>query len=91
MHRSGAALLVLLAMPAAAQTIPAGVASCSGCHSPAGNTAIPGLRGIPAADMTTAMLAFRAGTRPATVMDRIAKGFTEDEIRAVSAWLAAQP
>jgi len=36
------------------------------------------------------MLAFQSGERPSTVMGRIAKGFSEDEIRAIAAWLAAQ-
>jgi cytochrome c553 len=36
------------------------------------------------------MQEFRAGQRPATVMDRIAKGFSEDEIKAIAAWYAAQ-
>jgi cytochrome c553 len=31
------------------------------------------------------MKAFRSGQRPATVMDRIAKGFSDDEIRAIAA------
>jgi sulfide dehydrogenase cytochrome subunit len=33
---------------------------------------------------------FRSGQRAATVMDRIAKGFTDDEIQAIAAWYAAQ-
>ena len=37
-----------------------------------------------------AMRAYRAGRRPATVMDRIAKGFSDDEIKAIAAWFAAQ-
>ena len=37
-----------------------------------------------------AMLAFRSGQRPATVMDRIAKGFTDDEIKAIADWYGAQ-
>ena len=36
------------------------------------------------------MQAFRTGQRPATVMDRIAKGFTDDEIQAIAAWYAQQ-
>ena len=36
------------------------------------------------------MLAFRSGAQPATVMDRIAKGFSDEEIRAIAAWFAAQ-
>jgi sulfide dehydrogenase cytochrome subunit len=36
------------------------------------------------------MQAFRTGARPATVMDRIAKGFTDEEIRAIAAWVGQQ-
>jgi len=36
------------------------------------------------------MQAFRSGERTSTVMGRIAKGFSEDEIRAITVWLAAQ-
>jgi sulfide dehydrogenase cytochrome subunit len=30
------------------------------------------------------------GSMPATVMTRIAKGFSEDEIGSIAAWLATQ-
>jgi cytochrome subunit of sulfide dehydrogenase len=36
------------------------------------------------------MADFRGGKRSPTVMDRIAKGFTDDETRAIAAWFAAQ-
>ena len=83
-----AALAVLAAAPAAAQ--PSGAASCSGCHAPAGAGPVPGLEGRPAAEIAAAMAAFRSGERPATVMDRIAKGFTDDETRAIAEWLAGR-
>jgi cytochrome subunit of sulfide dehydrogenase len=38
----------------------------------------------------TTMLAFRSGQRSATVMDRIARGFSEQEIAAIAAWLGQQ-
>jgi cytochrome c553 len=44
--------------------------------------------GLSASDIEAAMSAFRTGAREATVMDRIAKGFTEAESKAISAWLA---
>jgi sulfide dehydrogenase cytochrome subunit len=76
----------------AASDPPPGAVSCSGCH-PAG--AVPAspvsrLYGRDAGDIMTAMTGFRDGTLPATVMNRIAKGFSDDELRAVAAWLAAQ-
>ncbi len=75
----------------AASDPPPGATSCSGCHS-SGATAsvIPRLYGRDAGDIATAMAGFRGGSRPATVMNRIAKGFTDDELRAIAAWLAAQ-
>jgi len=84
--------LIAAASSASAQDIPAGAAACSGCH-PLGRTvatAVPKLAGRNAAEMVAAMQAFRAGQRPGTVMDRIAKGFTDDEVRAIAAWYAAQ-
>ena len=49
------------------------------------------LAGMPAAQIVTAVRAFRSGQRPATVMDRIAKGFSEAEIASIAAWYAALP
>ncbi|WP_395675777.1 c-type cytochrome [Inquilinus sp.] len=92
-HRvlAGAAMLAALAAPAVvapAAAQPSGAASCSGCHAGAGP--VPGLEGRPAAEIAAAMAAFRSGERPATVMDRIAKGFTDDETRAIADWLAGR-
>jgi cytochrome c553 len=88
---AGAALLALTAMTAAAD-IPAGAAACSGCHpaKPGVDTPVPRLIGRPAAQIVAAMDDFRAGKRAATIMDRVAKGFTEDEVKAIAAWFAAQ-
>jgi cytochrome subunit of sulfide dehydrogenase len=85
---------VLLAAPpasaAAAALLPL-VAACAGCHRPnGGDQTLPQLAGRNAGDIVAAMNAFRNGSRPATVMDRIAKGFDDDEIRAIAAWYAAQ-
>ena len=75
----------------AASDPPPGAASCSGCHSPAATASpIPRLYGRDAADIATAMAGFRDGSLPATVMNRIAKGFTDEESRAIAAWLSAQ-
>jgi len=34
------------------------------------------------------MQAFKSGQKPATVMDRIAKGFTDAEIQDIANWYA---
>lgn len=36
------------------------------------------------------MIGFRSGKLPATVMDRIARGFSEEEIGAIAEWLSQQ-
>ena len=79
----GAAVPVLAA-PAA----PPGAAACSGCHGARTATIIPSLQGQAPDEIVAAMQAFRTGARPATVMDRIAKGFTDEEIRAIATWVS---
>jgi len=71
---------------------PPGAASCSGCHpaTQAVASPVPHLNGRDAAQIVSAMTEFRTGKRPTTIMDRIAKGFTDDETKAIATWLAAQ-
>jgi len=66
--------------------------SCSICHTNSDqlNTAIPKIRGLPEASIVEMMRAFRTGQRPATVMGRIAKGFTEVEIKQLAAYFNAK-
>jgi cytochrome c553 len=51
---------------------------------------VPPLAGRPAADIVAQMQAFKSGQRPATVMDRIAKGLADAEVEAIAAWYAQQ-
>ena len=51
---------------------------------------MPRLVGRDQAEVVKAMQEFRSGTRAATVMDRIARGFTDQEILAIAAWYASQ-
>jgi cytochrome c553 len=86
------ALSVAAAVVASAEP-PAGAVSCSGCHpsSPAVTSPVPRLAGMDQAAVLKAVQDFRSGQRAATVMDRISRGFTDDEIRAIAAWYAGQP
>lgn len=68
---------------------PPGAASCLGCHADAGaDSPVVPLASLKAEQIETAMQAFRSGTRPSTVMDRIAKGFSDEEVRAIAQWYA---
>ena len=75
---------------AAAQEPPPGASACSGCHraSAGRRTGVPPLTGRNPADIVAAMQAFRSGQRAATVMDRIAKGFSDAEVEAIATWYA---
>jgi cytochrome subunit of sulfide dehydrogenase len=85
-------LLLAQLLPARAAEAPLGATSCTGCHPANDNvdTPVPRLAGRDAAEMVAALQAFRSGRRPATVMDRIAKGFSDDEIKSIAEWYAAQ-
>jgi cytochrome subunit of sulfide dehydrogenase len=87
-----AAYLFASVATAAPAVPPPGAASCTGCHAanPKIETRVPRIAGRPPAEIVAAMEAFRSGQKPATVMDRIAKGFTDAEIRAIAEWLGAQ-
>ena len=94
MRRAALGLALALAVPtAAAAQAPLAAQGCLGCHGAngAGAAAIPGLAGRTAAELSAAMLAFRANERPGTIMGRIARGYTDAEIAALAAHFAALP
>ena len=84
--------LTLSSSASPAADAPPGATACSGCHAlnAAAETPVPKIHGRPAIDTIAAKEQFRSGAKPSTVMDRIAKGFTDDETRAIAARLAAQ-
>ena len=86
------AFVVLVAAATVSAEPPAGASSCSGCHATSTRVAspVPRLMGLDQAAIVKAMQDFRAGTRAGTVMDRIAKGFTDAEIQAIAVYWAAQ-
>lgn len=77
-----------LAAGASGETI--GV-TCNGCHGTDGLSrgAAPSLKGQSAEKIQKAMLDFKNGKRPATIMDRIAKGYTDQEITAMAKYFAS--
>ena len=84
--------LAVLMSGAALAAEPPGASSCSGCHATdaKAGTSVPPLKGRSAADISEAMADYKTGKRQGTIMDRIAKGFSDEEIKAIAAWYAAQ-
>ena len=70
-------------------------ATCANCHGTEGRTiqgsAVPGIAGMPREYMVRQLRAFRDGSRPATVMHQIAKGFSEPQLDAIATYFAALP
>jgi cytochrome subunit of sulfide dehydrogenase len=70
-------------------------ATCANCHGTNGNavqgSAVVGLAGMPRDTMLQQLKAFRDGTRPATVMHQIVKGFSEPQLQQIAGYFAAQP
>lgn len=64
--------------------------SCSGCHGTDGRSpgAIPAINGRSAQDIAQILREFRTDARPATIMNRIARGYTDEEIDAVAREIA---
>ena len=86
------AALLAAAAPAAAQNASPQLLSlsCAGCHGPNGHSpgAIPSIYGRSAGSLAETLRAFRADQRPATVMNRIARGYSDAEIDALAREIA---
>jgi cytochrome c553 len=67
-------------------------ATCANCHGTdgRGRDAVPGLAGMPADNLVAAMNEFKAGTRSATIMHQIAKGYTDEQVRLIAAYFAGR-
>lgn len=92
-----AALLSLSAIaPASAQSTDVRylAANCANCHGTDGRSAggggMPGLAGLSATYFIEQMSAFRNGSRQATIMHQIAKGYTDAQVAAMAQYFAAQ-
>ena len=67
-------------------------ATCANCHGTEGAAvqaqAMVRLAGLPKDYLVAQMLAFRDGTRPATVMHQISKGYSPEQIDALASYFA---
>lgn len=67
-------------------------ATCANCHGTDGNAqgAMVALAGLPKAHILTQLKAFKDGTRPATIMHQLAKGYTDEQLDLIATYFAAQ-
>lgn len=68
--------------------------TCGGCHGTDGSSvghALPTIAGMSVEYFLDSMVQYKNQERPATIMDRIAKGYTDEEIELMSEWFAERP
>jgi cytochrome subunit of sulfide dehydrogenase len=69
-------------------------ATCANCHGTEGRAVpgsrVPALAGLDSAYLVAQLNAFKSGARPATVMQQIAKGFSDAQIATLASYFAAQ-
>lgn len=67
-------------------------ATCTGCHGTNGHSegGIPGIAGLDKDQLVSQMLEFKNDRRPATVMHRHAKGYTDEQIERIAVFFSAQ-
>jgi sulfide dehydrogenase cytochrome subunit len=68
--------------------------TCAGCHGTNGASngpASPSIGGISAVYFEEVMAGFKAGEIKSTIMTRIAKGYSEDEIKLMGEYFSKQP
>jgi cytochrome c553 len=96
---SGAAAILAIAVawaPASnaqdANSVRGIAATCANCHGTEGRSAgtVPGLAGVDKGQIVSQMQDFKSGKRPSTIMQQLAKGFSDAQIEQVAAYFAAQ-
>jgi cytochrome subunit of sulfide dehydrogenase len=101
--RRGAALATLGAMTALLAAAPVAqaqdtqlarnlAATCANCHGTNGSALgdMKPLAGMSADKIVAAIADYKSGAQPATVMHQIAKGYTDEQIRLIAGYMAAQ-
>ena len=69
-------------------------ATCANCHGTNGKavegSAVVTLAGLPKDYIVAQMKAYKEGTRPATIMHQLAKGYSDAQIEQIATYFAAR-
>lgn len=68
-------------------------AACTGCHASQGGIGsdMTPLAGAGREAIAAALLDFKSGRRPATVMQQLALGYTDEQLQAMAAYFSQLP
>ena len=92
------AAMLLLAVAAHAQgqdalNVRSLAATCAACHGTdgraTGDGSVLALAGLPRDVLATQLRAFKAGSRPSTIMTQLSKGYSETQIDQLAAYFSA--
>jgi cytochrome c553 len=91
------AAAALLVLPQAAYADDVAVrsmaATCAACHGTSGHSVtktVEPLAGRPKERIVELMQAFKTGKKPATIMQQISKGYSDQQIEMIAGYFAAQ-
>lgn len=67
-------------------------AACANCHGTNGyaQNSMESLAGKDEDELVQKLMDFKAGRKPATIMHHLTKGYSDDELKAIAAYFAAQ-
>lgn len=89
------AMIAALSLPAAAQPKsddgPLIAQACLGCHGQAGagQGSVPKIAGFNRELFLASWAAFKANQRPATIMNRVARGYSDAEVQALADYFSS--
>ena len=68
-------------------------ATCANCHGTNGQARgdMKPLAGVSAEKIVAMLADFKSGAQPATIMHQISKGYSDEQIKLMAAFFAAQP
>lgn len=68
--------------------------TCAGCHGTNGasaGAAMPTIGGMDKGYLVSVLSDYKTGLRPSTIMGRIMRGYSDQEIAAIASWFAEKP
>ena len=67
-------------------------ATCANCHGTNGNASgdMKPLAGVSADKIIAALADYKSGNQPATIMHQISKGYTDQQVKLIAEFFAAQ-
>lgn len=94
-HALAVALVLTAGSAVAQQRIPLNdtalaAQACNVCHGSQSylSPAMPAIRGVDAATLYTALIELKTDKRPSTIMGRISRGYSDEQLKALADYLS---